>query len=216
MAKTTVSKQPESSNVDDREDFKNPKEAIPRLARQAVDAGATLKEVAAVLKTDEASVSKILNITPQDAAKIEFFVKPGDEFDTDFEETPSMFKQVVDRARYALESRELPDVSVDKPDVTLTDLMAQSKPTMPSVDIASIAKNLGITLSKSTAKALESSYNFEERLAEYRAVSSVEKEILPVGVSDETRNLFDKLIKIESAESLGVAREVFCGKSICQ
>ena len=242
MAKTTVSKQPESSNVDDREDFKNPKEAIPRLARQAVDAGATLKEVAAVLKTDEASVSKILNITPQDAAKIEFFVKPGDEFDTDFDKTPSMFKQVVDRARYALESRELPDVSVDKPDVTLTDLMAQSKPTMPSVrvpdvsvdkpdvtltdlmaqskptmpsvDIASIAKNLGITLSKSTAKALESSYNFEERLAEYRAVSSVEKEILPVGVSDETRKIFDELIKIESAESLGVAREVFGGLSL--
>ena len=135
MAKATVSKQPENSNVDDREDFKNPKEAIPRLARQAVDAGATLKEVAAVLKTDEASVGKILGITPQDATKIEFFVKPGDEFDTDFDKTPSMFKQVVDRARYALESRELPDVSVDKPDVTLTDLMAQSKPSLPSVSI---------------------------------------------------------------------------------
>ncbi len=135
MARATVSKQPESSNVDDREDFKNPKEAIPRLARQAVDAGATLKEVAAVLKTDEASVGKILGITPQDATKIEFFVKPGDEFDTDFDKTPSMFKQVVDRARYALESRELPDVSVDKPDVTLTDLMAQSKPSLPSVSI---------------------------------------------------------------------------------
>ena len=135
MAKATVSKQLENSNVDDREDFKNPKEAIPRLARQAVDAGATLKEVAAVLKTDEASVGKILGITPQDATKIEFFVKPGDEFDTDFDKTPSMFKQVIDRARYALESRELPDVSVDKPDVTLTDLMAQSKPSLPSVSI---------------------------------------------------------------------------------
>jgi hypothetical protein len=54
-----------------------------------------------------------------------------------------MFKQVVDRARYALESSELPDVSVDKPDVTLTDLMAQSKPSLPSVSIpekSSVAK----------------------------------------------------------------------------
>ena len=95
MARATVSKQPESSNVDDREDFKNPKEAIPRLARQAVDAGATLKEVAAVLKTDEASVGKILNITPQVARQIECFVKPGDEFDTDFDKTPSMLSKLL-------------------------------------------------------------------------------------------------------------------------
>lgn len=119
----------------DKQAFKNPLRSIPRLAREAIDAGATLKEVAAVLKTDEASVGKLLGITPQDATKIEFYVKPGDEFDTDFEETPSMFKQVVDKVRYALESRDLPDVSVDKPDVTLTDLMAKSKPTIPSVSI---------------------------------------------------------------------------------
>ena len=137
MAKATVNKKSKSSNVDDREEFKNPKEAIPRLARQAVDAGATLKEVAAVLKTDEASVGKILGITPQDATKIEFFVKPGDEFDTDFDETPSMFKQLADRVSYAIESRDLP--SVDKPDVTLPELMAQSKPSLPSVSLPTVS-----------------------------------------------------------------------------
>ena len=109
--------------------FKNTKAAIPRLVRQAVDAGASLKEVASILKTDQESVGKILGITPQDATKIEFFVKPGDEFDTDFDVTPSMFKQLIDKARYAVETKELP--SVDKPDVTLTDLRAE----VPSVSI---------------------------------------------------------------------------------
>ena len=93
MAKATVSKQSNNSSVDEREVFKNPKTSIPRLARDAIDVGATLKEVAAILKTDIASVSKLLKnvpsrITPQDATKIEFFVKPGDEFDTDFDKTP--------------------------------------------------------------------------------------------------------------------------------
>ena len=137
MAKTTVSKTSKNSDSDDRSVFKNPKTSIPRLARQAVDAGATLKEIAAVLKTDEDSVSKLLGITPQDATKIEFFVKPGDEFDTDFEKTPSMFKQIADRVSYALESGNLP--TVDKPDVTLTDLMAQSKPSLPSVRVPDVS-----------------------------------------------------------------------------
>jgi hypothetical protein len=120
--------------------FKNPKESIPRLAREAIDAGATIKEVASVLKIKEEDAAKLINVTPQDARQIDFYVKPGDEFDTDFDKTPSMFKQLADRVSYALESRELPsvslpDVSVDKPDVTLTDLMAQSKPTTPSVSL---------------------------------------------------------------------------------
>ena len=197
MAKATVSKQPKSSNVDDREDFKNPKKAIPRLARQAVDAGATLKEVAAVLKTDEASVGKILGITPQDATKIEFFVKPGDEFDTDFDKTPSMFKQVVDRARYALESRELPDVSVDKPDVTLTDLMAQSKPSLPSV---SIPERPSVAKPDTT-------------------LAPVRKEISPMGTYGMTREEFEaargpRIGDVKRSDIGGVLKDVDISESL--
>jgi hypothetical protein len=124
-ANNKVDELPENKN------FKNPKEAIPRLAREAIDAGATIKEVATILKIDEDAAAKLINVTPQDARQIEFFVKPGDEFDTDFDETPSKFKQLVDRVRYALESKDL-SVTTDKPDVTLTELMAQSKPSLPS------------------------------------------------------------------------------------
>ena len=133
-----------TTESEETKNFKNPKEAVPRLVREAIDSGATLKEVASVLKTDEASVSKMLDITPQDARKIEFFVKPGDEFETDFDKTPSMFKQLFDKASYALESKSLPSISVpnlgmDKPDVSLPDLMAESKPSLPSPDTSGLA-----------------------------------------------------------------------------
>jgi len=120
----------------ENKNFKNPKEAIPRLAREAIDAGATIKEVATILKIDEDTAAKLINVTPQDARQIEFFVKPGDEFDTNFDKTPSMFKQLADRISYAIESGDLP--SVDKPDVTLPELIAQSKPSLPSVSVPNV------------------------------------------------------------------------------
>ena len=46
-AKTKTDESEENAN------FKNPKESIPRLAREAIDAGATIKEVASVLKIKE-------------------------------------------------------------------------------------------------------------------------------------------------------------------
>ena len=138
--------------------FNNTKESIPRLVREAVNAGATLQEVASVLKTDEKTVAKILDITPQDARKIEFYVKPGDEFDTDFDSPPSMFDKLISRisdvgldapdvtmtdlmaqSKPSLPSVRVPDVNVDKPDVTLPELMAQSKPSLPSVSLPSVA-----------------------------------------------------------------------------
>ena len=133
MAKT----QNKVSEPEENKDFKNPKEAIPRLAREAIDAGATIKEVATVLKIDEETAAKLINVTPQDARQVDFYVKPGDEFDTDFDKTPSMFKQLADRVSYAIESRTLP--SVDKPDVTLPELMAQSKPSLPSVSLPTVS-----------------------------------------------------------------------------
>jgi len=128
---------------EDKKEFKNPKEAIPRLAREAIEAGATIKEVATVLKIDEETASELV-YGSQGSKKIDFYVKPGDEFDTDFDKTPSMFKQLADRVSYAIESRELPsvslpDVSVDKPDVTLPELMAQSKPSLPSVSVPDVS-----------------------------------------------------------------------------
>ena len=121
---------------EDKKEFKNPKEAIPRLAREAIEAGATIKEVATVLKIDEETASELV-YGSQGSKKIDFYVKPGDEFDTDFDETPSMFKQLADRVSYAIESRDLP--SVDKPDVTLPELMAQSKPSLPSVSLPTVS-----------------------------------------------------------------------------
>lgn len=121
---------------EDKKEFKNPKEAIPRLAREAIEAGATIKEVATVLKIDEETASELV-YGSQGSKKINFYVKPGDEFDTDFDETPSMFKQLADRVSYAIESRDLP--SVDKPDVTLPELMAQSKPSLPSVSLPTVS-----------------------------------------------------------------------------
>jgi len=109
---------------------------IPDLAREAIEAGATIKDVATILKIDEETASKLV-YGFQGSKKIDFYVKPGDEFDTDFDETPSMFKQLADRVSYAIESRDLP--SVDKPDVTLPELMAQSKPSLPSVSLPTVS-----------------------------------------------------------------------------
>ena len=139
-----------TAEPEENKDFKNPKESIPRLAREAVDAGATIKEVASILKIEEKAAAKLIGTIAQEPEQVEFFVKPGDEFTTDFDKTPSMFKQLADRVSYAVESGELPsvsipDVSVAKPDVTITDLMAQSKPSLPSVSIpdrSSVANTL--------------------------------------------------------------------------
>ena len=49
MAKAKTKTDESEENIN----FKNPKESIPRLAREAIDAGATIKEVASVLKIEE-------------------------------------------------------------------------------------------------------------------------------------------------------------------
>lgn len=186
----------QKNNDNDAEDtkFKNPSTAIPRLARQAIEAGATLKQIATVLKTDEKSVAKLLDITPQDAIKIEFFVKPGDEFDTDFDKTPSMFKQLIDRARYALESKDL-SVTTDKPDVTLTELMAQSKPSLPSVkvpDVTTDKPDVTLTGLMSQSKpALPSSPSVSPDPAS-DVLEPVRKGLSPMGTYGMTREEFEE------------------------
>ena len=236
MAKATVNKKSKSSNVDDREEFKNPKEAIPRLARQAVDAGATLKEVAAVLKTDEASVGKILGITPQDATKIEFFVKPGDEFNTDFDETPSMFKQLADRVSYAIESRDLP--SVDKPDVSLTDTsglapvreslspmgtygmtreeFAEARgPRIGDVkrsDVGGVLKNLNI--SKPLMAKINAFAELNQKLSAVSKPDVVEQEDAMAGLSDDLKKKINAYRDSQSEQGIGVLREIAGGLSL--
>ena len=176
---------------EDKKEFKNPKEAIPRLAREAIEAGATIKEVATVLKIDEETASELV-YGSQGSKKIDFYVKPGDEFDTDFDETPSMFKQLADRVSYAIESRDLP--SVDKPDVTLPELMAQSKPSLPSVSLPTVDKP-EVTLTDLMAQSKPSLPSVSlptVSLPDTSGLAPVREALSPMGTYGMTREEFEE------------------------
>jgi len=194
MSKKDITNQKDSESEKSRFDA----DKIPDLVRRAIDAGASFRDVASVLKIEEAEARKLIGVAPQqDVRKIEFFVKPGDEFDTDFSKTPSMFKQLVDRARYALDTKELPSVSVpnvtiDQPDVTLTDLMSRSRPSVPSVNVPSAGSAQGynpytqnVDLDKRPVATTVTPDPVSEVLTPLR------KEISPMGTYGMTREEFE-------------------------
>lgn len=222
-----------TAEPEENKDFKNPKESIPRLAREAVDAGATIKEVASILKIEEKSAAKLIGTIAQEPEQVEFFVKPGDEFTTDFDKTPSMFKQLADRVSYAVESRELPSVSIPDRSSVANTLAPVRKDISPMgtygmtreefeeargprigdvkrSDIGGVVKDLGLTLSKSLIKSIED-YDYEERLAEYRKQSNIPKEIIPANFSDELKASIQAQLDAEEKDSRGFAREVAGG-----
>lgn len=222
-----------TAEPEENKDFKNPKESIPRLAREAVDAGATIKEVASILKIEEKAAAKLIGTIAQEPEQVEFFVKPGDEFTTDFDKTPSMFKQLADRVSYAVESRELPSVSIPDRSSVANTLAPVRKDISPMgtygmtreefeeargprigdvkrSDIGGVVKDLGLALSKSLIKSIED-YDYEERLAEYRKQSNIPKEIIPVNFSDELKASIQAQLDAEEKDSRGFAREVAGG-----
>ena len=220
----------------ENKNFKNPKEAIPRLAREAIEAGATIKEVATVLKIDEETAAKLINVTPQDATKIDFYVKPGDEFDTDFDKTPSMFKQLADRVSYAIESRDLP--SVDKPDVSLTDTsglapvreslspmgtygmtreeFAEARgPRIGDVkrsDVGGVLKNLNI--SKPLMAKINAFAELNQKLSAVSKPDVVEQEDAMAGLSDDLKKKINAYRDSQSEQGIGVLREIAGGLSL--
>lgn len=222
-----------TAEPEENKDFKNPKESIPRLAREAVDAGATIKEVASILKIEEKAAAKLIGTIAQEPEQVEFFVKPGDEFTTDFDKTPSMFKQLADRVSYAVESGELPSVSIPDRSSVANTLAPVRKDISPMgtygmtreefeeargprigdvkrSDIGGVVKDLGLTLSKSLIKSIED-YDYEERLAEYRKQSNIPKEIIPANFSDELKASIQAQLDAEEKDSRGFAREVAGG-----
>ena len=187
------------------ERFKNSKGAIPRLVHQAIDAGASLREVASILKTDEASVSKILGIDRQEAIKIEFDVPVGDEFDTDFSKPPSKAKR-----------------KVDKPDVTLTDLMAQSRPSMPSVSVPSVDRpDVTLTDLMAQPRPAEPSTPSVAPDPASDVLKPLRKEISPMGTYGMTREEFEaargpRIGDVKRSDIGGVLKDVDLSESLME
>ena len=168
--------------------------SIPEKVRTAIDAGATLQQVASVLKTDEESVASLLDIEIKTGSKLDYFIPYGKEFDSEYDQAPSMFRQVADKVKYALDSKELP--SVDKPDVTLTDLMAQSKPSLPSVKIPDVSVDKpDVTLTDLMAQSKPSLPSVSlptsaDAPKSYTDLAPVRKDISPMGTYGMTREEF--------------------------
>jgi len=185
---------------------------LPDLVRRAIDLGATLPQLAAVLKTDEESVAKMLAITIQEPTRVKFDVKPGDEFDTDFDSPPSMFDKLISRisdvgldtpdvsmtalmaqSKPSLPSVSMPSVSVDTPDVTMTDLMAQSKPSMPSVKVPSVGVDKpDVTLTELMAQSKPSLPSVSLPSVADSGLAPVREGISPMGTYGMTREEFEE------------------------
>ena len=98
--------------------FENP-DKISSLVYRAVEAGSSLTDVASVLKIKEEDARKLLGVSPS-------VIKQGPDipYGREFDEP----------------SRPL---TIDQPDVTLTELMSKSRPSVPSVNVPSAGSAQG-------------------------------------------------------------------------
>jgi uncharacterized protein (DUF2267 family) len=133
-----LSKDPEGERFDSAAD------KIPDLVRRAVDAGASFRDIASILKIEEADARKLMGVSPS-VIKQGPDIPYGREFDD-----PSR-PLAIDRPDFTLtdlmsQSRpsvSVPNVNVDRPDVTLTDLMSQSRPSVSVPNIPSAGSSQG-------------------------------------------------------------------------
>jgi hypothetical protein len=156
-----LSKDPEGKR------FESPADKIPDLVRRAVDEGATFRDIASILKIEEADVPKLIGVSPS-------VVKQGPDipYGREFDEP----------------SRPL---TIDQPEVTLTDLMSQSRPSVSVPNIPSAGSpqgynpyTQGIDLGRQQPASTVPDPSA-------KVLAPIRKEISPMGTYGMTREEFE-------------------------